>query len=935
MTSKIPLLLLFLILTATSGISKTTNKTPAFIRNIGQVTDQYGKARNDIDYKLQAAPGLNVFLGTGAIHYQWYSSNKADTFEPSESRSLTMYRMDIILIGANMDAFVTRKEILQTKGWARYYLTSVATSGNMAGTVTEVTYHNIYPFIDWTVYINKDGKIEHDFTIHPGGKVSDIRLRYDGASSLALRADGSIEAETPYGTINEAAPIAYKKATGENIACWYNLRDEELTYGTGDFKGALVIDPIVSWSTYFGGTDYDDIAALAHGSDGSFFIAGSTGSASNIATTGAFQFTIGGGNGLTGADAFLSKFSEDGTCLWSTYFGGAGTDLGRGIAIDTSGKVYLSGRTNSATGIATTGSYQAVKAGTTSGYDCFLIKFDSAGQRVWGTYFGGNGQDGSLQVSVSCDKANGVYLLGNTASMEQIATPGSYQPTFSGSQDAFLAKFSTDGSLAWSTYFGGTGLDVFQSAECDEVGNVVLAGYSSSPGLASPGAYQPIHGGAEDALLVKFNGEGQLQWATYLGGADQDRALSLKTKDHAIYIGGATSSTTGIASAGAYQASLGDPSGDGFLARFNTAGERIWSTYYGGSQSDVISGISAAEDGKIYVGGTTASSTGIATPNSIDTSLTGIYNCIVSCFDTAGGIHWGSYFGTLSDEGTALSAYGNKIVLAGKTLSSTGIGTPGGHQTMIGGDQDGFLVQINTCITPAAIDTVRGSRNICAGDTLILRALPAGGSGNYLWILPAGWTQISSGDTLIAIVGTSSAAVTVLPVNECSAGDTVTIPITVTPAPFPVISRNGNILATTQAFPSYQWNLNGMAIPGAANPTHIAAVNGSYTVTVTNASGCAGISPAVIVSDLTALHDPKEGITLPIYPNPADKIVYLKLPYKAELQIYDKLGRLIHKQHVAAGAQSLNLETLAAGMYLINAFDEKGNLIGSCKLVKE
>ncbi|HAL52576.1 MAG TPA: hypothetical protein DCP78_10190, partial [Sphingobacterium sp.] len=193
MTSKIPLLLLFLILTATSGISKTTNKTPAFIRNIGQVTDQYGKARNDIDYKLQAAPGLNVFLGTGAIHYQWYSSNKADTFEPSESRSLTMYRMDILLIGANMDAFVTRKEILQTKGWARYYLTSVATSGNMAGTVTEVTYHNIYPFIDWTVYINKDGKIEHDFTIHPGGKVSDIRLRYDGASSLALRADGSID----------------------------------------------------------------------------------------------------------------------------------------------------------------------------------------------------------------------------------------------------------------------------------------------------------------------------------------------------------------------------------------------------------------------------------------------------------------------------------------------------------------------------------------------------------------------------------------------------------------------------------------------------------------------------------------------------------------------------------------------------------------------
>ena len=921
-----------MLLTGFSGYSKAIKPQPYFVQNLGQVTDQYGNIRRDIDFKLQAAPGLNLFLGAGALLYQWYYSDTGDKLDGTMCYGqISMYRMDVFLVGANVNAPVTTESPINSS--KLFYSSQNAKKGTLAKGVTTVTYHNIYPNIDWVLYINKDGKLEHDFIIHPNGRVSDIRIAYAGNNSLALAEDGSIEAATAFGTIRDAAPFAYEKASDRKVPCRYNLRGNELSYFTGSYSGTLVIDPVVEWSTYFGGTDYDDISALVHANDGDFYIAGNTSSAANIATTGSFQFTFGGGSGLTGADAFIAKFSAEGTCLWSTYYGGSGTDLGKGIAIDTSGNIYLSGRTNSPTGIATTGSHQSVKAGTPSGYDCFLAKFDTAGQRIWATYYGGSAQDGSSQVTVACDKENGVFLAGNTASMDQISTTGSYQSTLGGSQDAFIAKFSTEGALAWSSYFGGTGLDVFQSAVCDESGNILLAGYSSSPGLASTGSYQQVNGGAEDALLVKFNGQGQLQWSTYMGGTEQDRALSISAINDAIFIGGITSSPTAIASVGAYQPALGDASGDGFLARFNTAGQRLWSTYYGGSQNDIISGVSAAIDGKIYVGGTTASSTGIATANSIDTSLTGIYNCIVSCFDTAGNIVWGSYFGTLSDEGSAISVSENKITLAGKTTSSTGIGTPGAHQNTIGGDQDGFLVQFNTCELPTAIDTVIGGRNICAGDTLILQALST--SGSYQWLLPAGWSQISGGDTLMAIVGSVSAPVKVIPVNDCSAGDTVIVDISVAPAPIPVINRSGNILATTQPFPSYQWNLNGTAITGATNPTLVAAENGSYTVTVTNTGGCDGTSSPVIITDLTAMDHKQERNLLPIYPNPASSLMHLELPCKAELHISDNLGRIIHKQRLGAGKRSMDLKEFSAGVYMIIAYDQTGKLIGSCKLVKE
>ncbi len=141
--------------------------------------------------------------------------------------------------------------------------------------------------------------------VHPGGKVSDIRLQYSGSTHLTLAGNGSLLDTTPSGSIKEAAPYVYKQSSKKKIAGKYILNGTELTFTIAPYQGSLLIDPTVDWGTYFGRTDYEDISKMVFGKYGEIYVTGSTGSAANIATTGAFQQSFGGGSGLAGADAFL------------------------------------------------------------------------------------------------------------------------------------------------------------------------------------------------------------------------------------------------------------------------------------------------------------------------------------------------------------------------------------------------------------------------------------------------------------------------------------------------------------------------------------------------------------------------------------------------------------------------------------------------------
>jgi len=946
------LLFFFLILTLPLFAFKRGNSTHGkrqlnFIENKGQVTDQFGEARSDIDFKIVAGNGLNIFIGKGAMHYQWVKplpaaharrATGADfktTAAPADNEPLEMYRMDVELLGTNPDATITVEN--KTAYYERYYLPSVGNNGAVANAFGKITYHNIYPGIDWVFYFNSDRKLEHDFIIHSGGKVADIKLKYRGATQLKINRDGSLTATTPYGVVHERAPYTFQEKNKKKVASRFVLRDDVLMFVADEYNGTLIIDPSIEWGTYFGGTEYDDLQKVQVAPDGKIYTCGATSSNSNIATTGAFQTSFSGGASTFGSDAILAKFNQSGTCLWATYYGGSNVDLGRGIAFDTSGNIYLAGYSNSTTGITTPGSHKAVKTGSNLRTEAFLVKFDTAGGRIWGTYYGGMQYEEN--ITVASDNTGHIYITGNTNSTADIATAGAYQSSLAGTYDIFLAKFNTAGNLIWGTYYGGNSNDYSAGIAVDTFGDIYLTGNTfSTTGIATTGAYQTVNSGAYDAFLAKFNSSGQRQWGTYLGGTGADYGQGLTCDDLGnVYLIGTTTSNAGITSAGSYQSSYGGGGSDGYLAKFSGSGILAWSTYYGGAADDASSCIHRASNGAIYISGVSTSTTNISTPGSIQPAFAGGEDIYLSRFTPNGMLEWGSYIGGPDSEmGYSISSDNNtNLYLTGRTNGAVAIATPNSHQSTLGGGPfDGFLIRIKDCILPLTPDTISGSISACAG-TMHTYSVSSATATSYTWILPSGWTGSSTTDTIEITFESNSGILKAVAVNDCDVSDTITLAITVNPLPtVPVIVQTGNTLGTAQPYNAYQWNQNGLPIAGAIAPGYEITASGVYSVTVINENNCSVTSidfDAVIttVNRLMVLN----GIN--VYPNPVQDVLYIKLENKTIVSISSIDGKVMETYNLLPGKTMIDFNAYANGMYFLRFTSPSGTLLGTQKIIKD
>lgn len=261
------------------------------------------------------------------------------------------------------------------------------------------------------------------------------------------------------------------------------------------------------WGTYYGGIGHDRAYSCVTDTSGNVYLAGFSHSSGGtvIATVGSHQSTNGGFN-----DAFLVKFNSAGIRQWGTYYGGSGPDEAYSCAIDRIGNVYFSGFATSNTGteIATIGSHQPTNAGGL--YDAFLVKFNSAGIRQWGTYYGGTGDD--IGYSCNIDPSSNIFISGftNSSTGTAISTVGSFQSTYGGGGDAFLVQFDSSGVRQWGTYYGGPGQDEGRMCSTDGLGNLYMPGYVSlntGTVIATAGSHQLTYGGGTyDAFLVKFNG---------------------------------------------------------------------------------------------------------------------------------------------------------------------------------------------------------------------------------------------------------------------------------------------------------------------------------------------------------------------------------------------------------------------------------------------
>jgi len=724
------------IVANTSELDKfnNTKSTISFTENKGQVSDQNYNPRPDVLFS-GVANGLTFHIRNNGVSYQtsrvdsWKQKDEnlpegmsKEEINDSVPDQMTIYRTDINWLGFNKD--YTIETGASTAGFNNYYLPSCPNGAMNVRSYVDVTFKNLYAGIDVKWY-EKNGELEYDFILAPNADYTKISWEIKGADRISIGENGQLIIETPLGNIEEQAPIAFQGE--EQVKATWKIEGNKISFQLGSYNEnkLLIIDPVVrQWGTYYGSKsassqntgDNDEGRACATDASGNIYLAGNTiETSTGIATTGAHQYTNSsvGTNSFSGNyDAFLVKFNSSGKRQWGTYYGGTGDDYGNSCATDSSGNIYLAGTTGSrfgpsdTIGIATTGAHQEdfghVPFEITR--DAFLVKFNSSGVRQWGTYYGGTG----LEIGSSCatDASGNIYLSGSTKSTSGIATTGAHQTTYGGTNDGFLVKFNSSGVRQWGTYYGGPGNDDVRSCAADASGNIYLAGFTSSTtGIATIGAHQTTYGGGtHDAFLVKFNSSGVRQWGTYYGGLMDEYGLSCATDASGnIYLAGRTQSDTGIATSGAHQTThkKNTNSGDAFLVKFNSIGERLWGTYYGGLMDEY--GLSCAADGSgnIFLSGLTLSSTIIATTGAHQTTNGGSYDAFLVKFNSSGVRQWGTYYGgTGVDKGRscATDASGN-IYLAGETESKDRIATTNGHQTrkvVASGQFNAFLVKFTT-----------------------------------------------------------------------------------------------------------------------------------------------------------------------------------------------------------------------------------------------
>ncbi len=707
------------------------NKTLLFEENKGQLLDENRSVISDVKYYGHTG-GVYLYCKPGTISFVFTKAEKApdqvseaNGLPVSEKMTIAAARMDLVLIGSNPVANIIATD--QQQYHENFYTTGDANNGIMnVHTYKTITYKNIYPDIDMILKTAGQG-MEYSFLVHPGGNVSDIQLRWNGTDNTEVLRTGGIKYSNNLGSLEESAPKSF--SNGEAVQSSFINEGDYLGFKVKNYNRSndLLIDPGVTWATYYSSSGTETINGLSTDASGNVYITGQSLSNTGIATSGAFQTLY--SNVLE--TAFLTKFTSSGSLSWGTYYGGSTESNATGISTDNSWDVFISGTTYSTTGFATSGAYQTVFSGSEG--DNFLSKFDSSGSLSWATYFGGTVYSSPYIVVVSTDASGNAFVAGTTSSTTGIASSGAYQ-TFNsglgGNDDGFLAKFSSTGKLTWGTYYGNDSASI-SAVHADASGNIYIFGKTTATkGIATTGAYQTSNIGSDDDFLTKFSSSGSLLWATYYGEGNETQHGLCTDISGNVYINGSTSSTSGIATAGAHQTSLAGV-GDAYLAKFSSSGGLAWATYYGGPGDDAGRGASVDAKGNVYITGWTESSTGITTPGAYQASIglfsSGVYyqTAYLAKFNSSGSLSFGTYYGGTT-AATAAAAIGadpsGNMYITGTTLATSGIATSGAYLTAYvytssSYNGNAFLAKFNfkTFQNDAGIDSLGPSGTVCAG----------------------------------------------------------------------------------------------------------------------------------------------------------------------------------------------------------------------------
>jgi uncharacterized repeat protein (TIGR01451 family) len=694
-----PLVLVGIVmLTAVSSIREAPTRGPLPPEAKQRAIASYGKLPLHFEANQGQADEQVKFLARGSGYGLFLTSTESVLVlrKPDGARGGEASRppgvLRLKLLGANPRPAVEGREELPGK--SHYFIGNDPKKWRTdVPHYARVNYRDVYPGVSLTYYGNQ-GQIEYDFVVSPGGDPKQIRLGIEGADDVQLDAEGNLVMSLPEGEVVEKAPVVYQEVDGARKAVdgRFVLRGRrEMGFEVGDYDvdRPLVIDPVLVYSTYLGGSDRDGGFGIAVDASRNAYITGWTTSV-DFPTANPLQATRGGFG-----DAFVAKLNAAGSALiYSTYLGGDGWDQGNDIAVDASGNAYVTGYTGS-TNFPTSNPLQAA-----NGFyeDAFVTKLNATGSAlVYSTYLGGNGGDRGGGIAV--DASGNAYVVGSTESISgsnNFPTANPFQAAHGGGfSDAFVTKLNAAGSaLVYSTYLGGSGgeedtTDITVNAS----GNAYVTGGTQSINFPTANPFQAANGGGYDAFVAKLNAAGSaLVYSTYLGGSGDERGPRIAIDaSGSAYVTGRTASID-FPTANPLQAANGggyDGGLDAFVAKLNAAGSAlVYSTYLGGNFGDGGSGIAVGASGDAYVTGST-SSTNFPTANPLQAAYGGgPSDAFVAKLNAAGSAFvYSTYLGGNHIDrgsGIAVDASGDAYVLGAET-DSTNFPTANPVQAALGG----------------------------------------------------------------------------------------------------------------------------------------------------------------------------------------------------------------------------------------------------------
>jgi Beta-propeller repeat len=666
-----------------------------------------GQTDDRVDF-LAHGPNYNIFLtATEAV------------FALPEASAKSGHRpvMRMQLVGSAADPAVQGVDALPGK--INYFRGRDAASWKTkVPTYQRVKYSAVYPGVD-LVYYGQSQQLEYDFIVAPGADPNTIKLGFAGVEQTTVDAQGDLVLKTAGGPLRFQKPVIYQINDGRRHPVeggYVHRRRHQIGFRVGayDRSRPLIIDPVLSYSTYLGGSGTEGSTGIAVDATGAVYVAGST-SSTDFPTVNAMQPER---NGFV-SDLFVAKLTPDGTALvYATYLGGSNDEGGADIAVDSAGAAYISAITFSED-FPTVNAFQPAPKGT----DVVVAKLSADGSRlIYSTYLGGNGYEAEAAITV--DLAGAAYIAGTTASVD-FPVVNALQPTLPENRlAAFVTKFAPDGSaLLYSTYLGGTQQGAgARDIAVDSLGAAYVTGWKTSADfpLVNP---LPGTGGGVDAFVSKLAPDGMsLIYSTFLGGSGSDWGLGI-----AIDAGGAAYVTGNTDSGDFPTMNAVQPQSDGGVDAFVVkiapeGGAMIYGTYLGGLGHDSGYGIAVDTAGAAHVTGRTESAD-FPTMNALQPALSGRVDAFVSLLSPNGeALVYSTYLGGSKEEGARFRFLGFPTSMA-ITVDFTGATyvtswtrskdfptTTSLFARCRGGDSDAFVVKItdDSLASPAAGASVAG-----------------------------------------------------------------------------------------------------------------------------------------------------------------------------------------------------------------------------------